>query len=691
MAARRQPPRDLDLHTLNPRQLEAVMHTHGPLLVLAGAGSGKTRVIIYRIARLMLDGTSPDRVLGVTFTNKSAKEMRERLKHLVGRNSAKVRLSTFHSLGLAILKEEYAAAGLRQGFTIYDTNDQLSLVRDMMRRVKVADRRLDTAKVLDVLLKTKRLGLSEVALDWGDDYELAAYDLYPRYLAQMRAFNAIDFDDLILKSRAVLEVPDVRRRWAGRYDFVLVDEYQDTSPDQLSLVRVLCGPDRNLCVVGDDDQSIYAWRGADVGNILAFGKHFHGASEVVLDQNYRSTGNILNVANAVIQNNVQRKSKKLWSAGGDGHPVEVVACHDGDDEANLVVEEIHKLLYGGVKHDDIAVLYRSNAQSRIFEETLGLEHLPYRVVGGQAFFDRKEVRDAVIYLSVCHNPRNEVALRRIINVPPRGIGPATVEKLTAFGESTGDGLWGALVRYQEVPGLNPRTVSGISGLLDVMKPAVEQVKFAPPGQLGDRVRSMFDMLRLRDSVVSADDAPSIAARRLENLDETVNAIARADERFTQENPGVKGNGLADFLSSSSLERSSADGEPDTKGLITLMTLHSSKGLEFPYVFFVGFEEDTLPHRKTVEMDGDLSEERRLCYVGITRAKIRLWMTYANNRMMRGKPEPRGPSRFLEEFPKDDSNLRRKRSEPVSEEDNDKMAEDFFAKMRAQLGIDDDEE
>jgi len=372
-----------DLGTLNPPQLEAVLHDDGPMLVLAGAGSGKTRVIIFRITRLIRDGVPPEQILGVTFTNKAAREMRERLAELAGPRGRDVHLSTFHSLGLRIIREEQKHAGLRPGFCIYDTGDQLSLVRDMMRHTRVADRRLDPSRVLEMILRAKRERLGDIDIGHeADEYDAAAAELYPRYVAQMRAFNAIDFDDLILRAQDVLAKPAVRKRWQAHFSYMLVDEYQDTSPDQLVLLKALAGKRNNICVVGDDDQSIYGWRGAAAGNILVFAKKFKGTREVVLDQNYRSTNFILSAANAVIKNNAVRKVKNLWSAGGDGDAIEVVACGTGDDEAAFVVDRIQQLLYDGTKADEIAVLYRANAQSRAFEELLALERIPFRVVGG---------------------------------------------------------------------------------------------------------------------------------------------------------------------------------------------------------------------------------------------------------------------------------------------------------------------
>ena len=674
----------LSLDGLNEPQRCAVMHRDGPLLVLAGAGSGKTRVIIYRIARLIDVGVPADAILGVTFTNKAAAQMRQRLTALVGRAASRVTLSTFHALGLTILKEEYAAAGLRPQFCIYDTADQLSLIRDIMRQIKVADRRLDAGRILDLILATKRARRSEVELLWGDDYELAAFDLYPRYLSQMKAFNAIDFDDLILRSQDVLSDAHVRQRWSARFTYVLVDEYQDTSPDQLALVRALAGTAQNVCAVGDDDQSIYGWRGAAADNILSFSRHFNHAQEVVLEQNYRSTGNILHIANGVIKHNLKRKQKVLFTSGGAGAPVQRVECVDDTDEANFVSETIRTLTADGVSYRDIAVLYRSNVQSRIFEETLALERQPYRVVGGQAFFDRKEVRDAMSFLAAAQNPADEVALRRIVNVPPRGIGSVSLERLTAHGEQQGMGLWGALQKASEVSGLPPAAQAGAAELVAFLRTA-DVLRHAPRGEAAGVAANLFERLKLKDAILAADDAPSMCTRRLENLEQVVSALAR----FEQRSEG-KGPILADFLHASALVREPDEGPPEDE--ITLMTLHSAKGLEFKVVFFVGMEEELLPHRKSIEDSASagpqaLSEERRLCYVGMTRARERLYLCWARHRIVRGKPVPRQMSRFISDLP-DDAALRSinrstHESDPVSD---DQAAQAFFKKMRAQFGI-----
>jgi len=542
---------------------------------------------------------------------------------------------------------------------------------------------LDAGRVLELILAAKRKRRTEIEILEGDDYEMAAFDLYPKYVQQMRAFNAVDFDDLLLLAEDVLDQEEPRRRWSERFEYLLVDEYQDTSPDQLKLLKILAGTEKNVCVVGDDDQSIYAWRGANPENILAFTRDFPGARDVVLDQNYRSTNNILRAANAVIANNQKRKPKSLWSAGGDGDPVDVVAVADGDEEATYIVGQIQRLLGEGVQRDAIAILYRSNLQSRIFEELLALDHIPFRVVGGQAFFERKEVRDALAFLSVVANPRDEIALRRIINVPPRGIGATSVERLVAHGEATGKGLWGALLDARNVKDLPHAAMQGAEQLVGLLNPLGERLRAVQPGQLASTCRDLFAGLGLRDAVLAADDAPGIAEKRLENLDE----VMRSLEGF-ERNARVDDGLLSEYLLAAALaSRNDQEEEEEAGGKVTLMTLHSAKGLEFPYVFLVGVEEELLPHKRTVDdLAGDIGEERRLFYVGMTRARKRLWLTWARHRNKHGKPTERSPSRFLQELPEGPGVRKRDQDNPKGDAESDKLAEDFFKKMRSQLGI-----
>lgn len=696
--------KNLDLFALNPPQRAAVLHDGGPMLVLAGAGSGKTRVIIYRIARLLLEQVPASRILAVTFTNKAANEMRDRLRHLVGPDSRGVTLSTFHALGLSILKEEHVAAGLAKNFAIYDTADQLSLTRELMRQVQVADRRLDAPRVLDIMLKTKRDGLAEVQLDWGDDYELAAYDLYPRYIAQMQAFGAIDFDDLILKANSVLRQPEVARRWQDRYQYLLVDEFQDTSPDQIELLKALCGSERNITAVGDDDQAIYGWRGAAVDNILSFEKHFPEVKEVVLDQNYRSTCHILNAANAIIAKNTARRPKTLWSALGTGVPVRIMACATDEDESTWVTQSIEALRYEGVPLDDIAVLYRANAQSRPIEEELLAARIPVRVLGGQALFDRKEARDGMAFMQLLHNPNDEVALRRVINVPPRGIGPQSLERLAQFAQAQNIALGQALCRIDEVPHLPAQAKAGGKAFAQVLGATRSGLSGAQPGALSARVEALFETLQLKDAILSGNDAPSVCTKRLENLTAAVGAL----ERFERKHRAPSGSGassadgaplsggalLSSFLRAAALRHEQPEDEP--QGQVTLMTLHAAKGLEFPYVFMVGVEEEYLPHRRAIEDTGPqasqaLAEERRLCYVGMTRARRQLWLSHAKTRLRHGRHVERTPSRFLSDLP-DTEGIEHKAFGEASDSTEDAerselLAQAFFAKMRAQLGID----
>lgn len=681
----------LDLFALNAPQREAVLHDEGPLLVLAGAGSGKTRVIVYRIARLLLAQVAPEAILAVTFTNKAALEMRARLRALAGSRGQKVVLSTFHALGLSILREEHAAAGLAANFSIYDGSDLLSLTRELLRGVQVSDRRLDAQRVLELLLQAKRDGLDEVALRWGDDYELAAYDLYPKFSAQMRAYGAVDFDDLILRSAQLLRAPEVAARWRHRFRYVLVDEYQDTSPDQLELLRALCQSTQNVCAVGDDDQAIYAWRGAAVDNILRFAEHFAGTREVVLAQNYRSTKAILAAANSVIAHNAVRKQKTLWSALPEGDPVQVVSCADEQDEADFVAQSVHTLLAGGTKACDVAILCRSNGQGKVFEETLRAERLEVRVLGGQAVFDRKEARDALAFLTLLHNPNDEVALRRVINVPARGLGPTSVERLASFAAREGCTLAEALRRADEVPDLTRGAREGALALDDVLGQHRAQLRAESGGACAATAESLLLALGLKEAVLAGNDADGVRARRLDNLEAILRSLSRFEERSQVR--GGAGAVLAAFLRVATLQKDAEQPDGSAEEL-TLMTLHAAKGLEFGYVFVVGVEEDLLPHRRALEDLGEgahnaLAEERRLCYVGITRAQRRLWLSFARERRRHGRNVPRTPSRFLDELPAGPGILRVTRDAATAGADdggqNEALARAFFARMRAQLG------
>jgi DNA helicase-2/ATP-dependent DNA helicase PcrA len=634
----------LDLSTLNPPQREAVTTTEGPLLVLAGAGSGKTRVIAHRVAWLLAQGVEPDRILAVTFTNKAAGEMRERVADLAGPPGTDVFVSTFHAFGLWLLGEEHRAAGLPRRFAIADAGDQAALVKRCMRAFSVDDRRFDAQRVLSLVSRAKNAGKKRIVPrgeGQGDDYDLVAAEVYPRYQAALRAQRAVDFDDLIALPVELLgKDAALREKYQARFRYLLVDEYQDTNHAQLELLKLLAGSPRNVCAVGDDDQAIYGWRGAEVKNILRFEKHFPGAREVRLEQNYRSTGRILACANAVIARNPRRREKRLWTDAGDGEPVRVVALPTEEEEAAFVAGEIARLRGEGRPWGHFAVLYRLNAQSRAIEEALREAQMPHAVHGGPAFFDRAEVRDLLAYLKVCVAPEDDVSLSRIVNVPARGIGDASLERVHAWAVDAGLPLYEAMARAREVPDL-PR------GAADRMAEFVALVeryraRLAAGGELAGGARALVEEVDLYSHARSSVRSIEAGGRKVEAID----GVLRSLEGYAQRTARPS---LARWLQRLALD-SRAEEDPSPDGGITLMTLHAAKGLEFPVVFLVGMEEDLLPCAGIQGEARDLDEERRLAYVGITRARERLTLTRASTRTKRGKLLPRTPSRFLEDLP-----------------------------------------
>jgi DNA helicase-2/ATP-dependent DNA helicase PcrA len=635
----------LDLSTLNPPQREAVTTTEGPLLVLAGAGSGKTRVIAHRIAYLLLQGVDAEAILAVTFTNKAAGEMRERVAALAGPPGTDVFVSTFHSFGLWLLKEEHEAAGLPKRFAICDAGDQIALVKRCMREVKVDDRAFDAHRVLSLLSSAKSAGQKRIVprpAGQGDDYDLVASEVYPRYEQALRAQRSVDFDDLIAKPVALLaKATEVRARLERRFRYLLVDEYQDTNLAQLELLKLIAGERRNVCAVGDDDQSIYGWRGAEVKNILRFDRHFPGAKEVRLEQNYRSTGRILDCANGVIARNANRKAKRLFTTAGPGEKVKVLALENEEEEARFVAEEIARLRGEGRPLKQMAILYRMNAQSRPIEEALREGSMPYVVHGGPAFFDRAEVRDLLAYLKVCVTPSDEVSLSRIVNVPARGIGDASLERLHAWAVERRLHLFEALRRAAEVPDL-PR---GAAERMGAFVALVERYRARfEEGKVAEAARALVaevDLLgHARGSVASFE----AGQRKVDALDGVLRSLESYEGRTARPS-------IATWLQRLSLD-SRAEEDPASGDGVTLLTLHAAKGLEFPVVFLVGVEEDLLPCAGIQGDARDLDEERRLAYVGITRARERLYLTRAAARTKRGKVAPRTASRFLEDLPAD---------------------------------------
>ena len=635
----------IDLSTLNPPQREAVVTTEGPLLVLAGAGSGKTRVIAHRVAYLLLQGIDPEAVLAVTFTNKAAREMRERVTHLAGPPGADVFVSTFHSFGLWLLGEEHRAAGLPRRFAICDAGDQAALVKRCMREVKVDDRAFDPRRVLWLISKAKNALQTKITPrpdGQGDDYDLIAAEVFPRYQQALRAQRAVDFDDLIAAPVALLKKDAaLRQKYQARFSHLLVDEYQDTNLCQLELLKLVAGARKNVCAVGDDDQAIYGWRGAEVKNILRFEKHFPGAREVRLEQNYRSTGRVLACANGVIARNPARKPKKLWTAAGPGDPVKVAACAGEEEEAHFVAAEIARLRGEGRPWSHFAVLYRLNAQSRPIEEALREAQMPHEVHGGSAFFDRAEVRDLLAYLKVCITPEDETSLARIVNVPARGIGDATLEKVHAFAVQEGLHLFQALRRAAEVPGLSKGAPEKIAEFVALVERARQRFEAGRPSQAARALVAEIDLYAwARLSVQSAE----AGQRKVDGIDGILRSLEWHEERARRPS-------LAAWLQRLMLD-SRDEEDPARDDGIALMTLHAAKGLEFPVVFLVGVEEDLLPCAGIQGEARDLDEERRLAYVGITRARELLYLTRATQRVKRGKVLVRTPSRFLEDLPAD---------------------------------------
>jgi len=669
----------MDLSTLNPPQREAVERTEGPLLILAGAGSGKTRVITMRIAYLLGRCRVPAaNILAVTFTNKAAREMRERVVKLVGREDCKgMTISTFHSLCARILREQIQHLGYKRTFSIYGAADQLRLIRDLVGD-HCADVKLN-AERLQWLISDAKGSLVEPE-DYrpssNEDHVLALQKLYPLYQQRLKAYNALDFDDLLLLTERLFRLhPQVLEEYRARFRYVMVDEYQDTNPAQYKLLHRLSGEHRNLCVVGDDDQSIYAWRGADIRNILGFEKDYPGTHVVRLEQNYRSTGNILAAANGVIKNNRTRREKALWTSGGTGEPILYRPCPNEEEEARSVVEMIrnerfeHKRRYA-----DFAILYRSNMQSRVFEEELRYADMPYVLIGGQQFFDRKEVKDALAYLRVIVNPRDEVNLLRILNYPKRGIGEVTADRLIRTSEERGAPLWEVLKAPPDL-GDSGRAAQALERFTALI--GRYRQRFRGGEGLVVTAKALFAELGLEDEIIRGTDSIEQARRRIENLQEVVNALAAFVER--EEQPT-----LAGFLEKVSLLDEEEPGNDKEKKLardaVTLMSLHASKGLEFPVVFLVGFEEELLPHVKSVSESMNVDEERRLCYVGITRAQRKLVLTCCRERKKYGQLQERAPSRFLEEIPAE--LLERHDSAPASEEEQEAEAASFFSRIQS---------
>jgi superfamily I DNA/RNA helicase len=663
---------------LNPPQQMAVNHTEGALLILAGAGSGKTQVITTRIVHLLKEKRIPaENILAVTFTNKAAREMKERVSGMAGSMAEGIIISTFHSLGVRILRRDIRALGFKPNFSIYSTSDQAGVIRQAMRDRDIDPKQCDPDSILWRIsaAKNKLVSPAEFKPSSDDRIELATAAVYPRYQELLKGFNAIDFDDIIMLSVRLLQSSQaIMTYWQDRFRYIMVDEYQDTNASQYLLISLLSKKHGNICVVGDDDQSIYGWRGAEVQNILNFSKDYPGCITIKLEQNYRSTSSILDAANSVIKNNSVRTEKALWSAVGKGREIELIVADDEEDEAARVIEGMmleqyrHKLAWS-----DMAILYRSNTQSRAFEEKLRQERIPYVVIGGQQFYERKEVKDAIAYLKVIDNPHDEASLLRIINFPRRGVGDGTLLHLNQWSMEHEIPLFEALGRVREISGLSESSKKAVAAFHGMMTEVI--AGFARHG-LGEQVNKLFNRLRIEDELYRTLNDAAQARKRIENIEQVVNSLAI----YEQHNP--RGT-LSAFLERISLmdEDKNDDDKEHGSNAVTLMSLHSSKGLEFSHIYLAGVEEDLLPHKRSIEEDPTVAEERRLCYVGITRARRHLTISRCLTRRKYGAIEQRNPSRFLSEIP---AHLLVEANSAVAgkTENSDDMAADFFARMLA---------
>lgn len=648
---------------LNEPQREAVYHTDGPLLILAGAGSGKTRVLTHRIAYLIEErNVNPWNILAITFTNKAAGEMRERVDSLVGFGSESIWVSTFHSMCVRILRRFIDRLGYDNRFTIYDTDDQKTLMKEVCKKVAIDTKVFKERSLMSAISSAKNELIlpDEFELNAGGDFaKLKIAKVYREYEAQLKANNALDFDDLLVKTVQLLQTqPDVLENYQERFRYIMVDEYQDTNTVQFQLVRLLAGKYRNLCVVGDDDQSIYKFRGANIRNILDFEHEFSDACVIKLEQNYRSTGNILNAANRVIANNKGRKEKTLWTANGEGELVHLRQFDTGYDEADFIAEDIKKEVRAGASYNDHAVLYRTNAQSRLLEEKFVAMNVPYKIVGGVNFYARREIKDLLAYLKTIDNGMDDIAVRRIINVPKRGIGLTTINRIQESAAERGLGFYETLMAPELIPGIgrSAAKLDSFAALIEYFKGLTGQMSIT------DLLREVIEKTGYMESLDSEDKEDAQA--RKENIDELINKAAAYEEAAEDRDEPAT---LSAFLEEVALvaDIDSLDEEQD---YVVLMTLHSAKGLEFPHVYLAGMEDGLFPSYMTITSDDrdDLEEERRLCYVGITRAEQELTLTCARRRMVRGETQYNKISRFIKEIPAELLDTGSRRIEPETE-------------------------
>ena len=636
--------------TLNPPQREAVAQTEGPVLILAGAGSGKTRVLTHSIAYLMDEkGVNPWNILAITFTNKAAQEMRERVDKLVGFGSESIWVSTFHSACVRILRRHIDNLGYDTNFTIYDTDDQKSLMKDVCRKMNIDTKIYKERSLLAQIshAKDELLTPDDMEMKAAGDYNMKKVaSVYREYQAALRKNNALDFDDLIVKTVELFEkCGAVLEYYQERFKYIMVDEYQDTNTAQFKFISLLAQRYQNLCVVGDDDQSIYKFRGANIGNILGFEHVFPDARVIRLEQNYRSTRNILNAANQVIANNTERKAKTLWTENEEGSKVHFRQFLNAYEEAEYVAGEIGKLKRNGLgNYRDCAILYRTNAQSRIFEEKFIAANIPYKLVGGVNFYARKEIKDLLCYLKTINNARDDLAVQRIINVPKRGIGATTLGRVQDYADNMGISLYEALRVAEEVPSIG-RSLSKIDGFVTFIQMLKSKADVMTVEEI---LQEVIDSTGYVAELEAEDTEESRA--RIENIDELISKTVAYQEAMEEQNQSAT---LSGFLEEVALVADIDTVDPD-QDYVLLMTLHSAKGLEFPKVFMVGMEDGIFPSHMTISYgdDGEMEEERRLCYVGITRAMKDLTLTCAQQRMIRGETQYNRVSRFVREIPRE---------------------------------------
>ncbi|MBQ6696850.1 MAG: UvrD-helicase domain-containing protein [Lachnospiraceae bacterium] len=632
--------------TLNKEQKEAVLTIDGPLLLLAGAGSGKTRVLTHRIAYMIDEmGVNPWNILAITFTNKAAAEMRERVDDLVGFGAEQVWVSTFHSTCVKLLRRHIDRLGFDNGFTIYDTDDQKAVIKEICKRFQIDTKQLKERTIMGAISSAKDELISPLEYElnfFGDSTKKKIAAVYKEYQVILKRSNALDFDDLIMKTVELFKAcPDVLYQYQERFKYIMVDEYQDTNSAQFELIRMLADRHHNLCVVGDDDQSIYKFRGANIRNILDYEKVFPEAKVIKLEQNYRSTGNILKAANNVIQNNVGRKSKALWTQKEDGSRIHYRQFDNGYEEAEYVAEDIaRKVRQGAYGYGECAILYRTNAQSRLLEERFVIDGLPYNVVGGVNFYARQEIKDILAYLKTIDNGRDDLAVKRIINVPKRGIGNATLDKVQEYADMKNISFYDALREMDQITNLG-KAATKLEPFVKMMQTFRAKAQYYG---IQDIIEDVLEVTEYKEYLNSLNEEEERTEDRLQNIDELINKAAAYEQTHDEIS-------LSDFLAEIALV-SDVDSMDDKNERVRLMTIHSAKGQEFENVYLVGMEDGLFPSYMTIVSDdpSDMEEERRLAYVGITRAKEELTLTYARARMVRGETQYNPVSRFVREIP-----------------------------------------